>query len=41
MDAVIRSKSNQVDHMTILMTGLNNSMDKVIETKISQSVFSE
>ena len=38
MDVIVRS-NNPVNHMTALMSGLINDMDKVIRTKSSQSLF--
>ena len=39
MDVIVRSNNNPVNDMTAPVSGLINDLDKVIETKSSQSLF--
>ena len=39
MDVIVRSNNNPVSDMTASVNGLINDLDKVIETKSSQSLF--
>ena len=39
MDVIVRSNNYPVNDKTVLMSGLINDLDKVIETKSSQSLF--
>ena len=39
MDVIVRSNNNPVNDMTAPVSGLINYLDKVIETKSSQSLF--
>ena len=39
MDVIVRSNYNPVNDMTAPVSGLINDLDKVIETKSSQSMF--
>ena len=38
MVAIVRSKHDPVNDMTVLMSGLSNHLDKVINSKSSQSL---
>ena len=40
MDVIIRSDNNPINDMTALMSGLMNDLDKVMNTKSRQSLFS-
>ena len=39
MDVIIRSNNNPVNHMTALMIGLINDLDKATKTKSRQNMF--
>ena len=39
MDVIVRSNNNLVNDMTALMSGLNNYLDKVMQTTSSQNLF--
>ena len=39
MDVIVRSNNNPVNDITVSVSGLINDLDKVINTKSSQSLF--